>query len=515
MDWRWRSLVALTALKLVLVPSYRSTDFEVHRNWLAITSSLPLSEWYMNETSEWTLDYPPLFAWFEWTLAHAARFFDADMLNVSQLSYASPNTILFQRLSVILTDVVLYGAAWFGTRKYKEPTRNLAFLLVVANAGLLIVDHIHFQYNGLLLGILLWSIALIREGHDLLGGLLFALLLNMKHLFACLGPLYFVYLLRHYCRGKQAVFKFFTLGAMVAAVFAASFGPFILAGQLQQVLGRLFPFKRGLMHAYWAANVWALYAAVDRALALLLPHLGFTVDRTAALMTGGLVQVSNFAVLPDIEAGTTLILVLLTMAPVLVNVWRNPKPDAFASAAAYMCLCSFMAGYHVHEKAVLMVVLPLALDAVSSRAAARTFLMVSITGQYALLPLLFTRNEHPLKMLLLGIYSVGSCILLSACLEHNGGATGSSHQSGEGAVSGLMHKGSSVIKLLGWLNVLYLLGLLGLEAFCSFVCPILAQRLPFLPLMLTSIYCAVGLIHQWGSLCWLPISQIHRERLSN
>lgn len=57
-----------------------------------------------------------------------------------------------QRLSVILTDAVLYGAAWFWTRKYKEPMRNVAMLLAVTNAGLLIVDHIHFQYNGLLLG---------------------------------------------------------------------------------------------------------------------------------------------------------------------------------------------------------------------------------------------------------------------------------------------------------------------------------------------------------------------------
>ena len=30
--------------------------------------------------------------------------------------------------------------------------------------------------------------------------LCFAVLLNMKHLFAALAPLYFVFLLRHYCR---------------------------------------------------------------------------------------------------------------------------------------------------------------------------------------------------------------------------------------------------------------------------------------------------------------------------
>ena len=49
-------------------------------------------------------------------------------------------------------------------------------------------------------GVLLWSLGFIIEGKDLFGGLLFAVLVNMKQLYAVLGPAYFVYLLRNYCR---------------------------------------------------------------------------------------------------------------------------------------------------------------------------------------------------------------------------------------------------------------------------------------------------------------------------
>jgi len=217
------------------------------------------------------------------------------MVEVNNLNYASTATVVFQRFSVIVTDVVLFvavsrfcssqpkrkqGLALF---EHHSDRKSLAILMVtITNAGLLIVDHIHFQYNGLLLGLFILSIAYIGEGKDLKGAFIFACLLNFKHIFIYAVPVFTVYLFRHYC--FQDVFKysnlqefyssrpqtrflrgrFLLLALLVLAVCSVSLWPFVVGcGQLLQLKNRLFPWGRGLTHAYWAPNVWALYNFAD------------------------------------------------------------------------------------------------------------------------------------------------------------------------------------------------------------------------------------------------------------
>ena len=143
---------------------------------------------------------------------------------------------------------------------------------ILLSPALLIIDHVHFQYNGFLYGILILSMVSARkESTMLLGGVLFAVLLCFKHIYLYLAPAYFVYLLRAYCMSEKSIFRIrfgncVKLALGLFSIFGAAFGPFWYWGELDQVLGRLFPFSRGLCHAYWAPNIWAMYSFTDRVL---------------------------------------------------------------------------------------------------------------------------------------------------------------------------------------------------------------------------------------------------------
>ena len=397
----WTVFILISCIKILYIPSYKSTDFEVHRNWLAITSSLPYNKWYTENTSEWTLDYPPYFAWFEFLLSKIAVYFDPEMLKVDNLNYSSWLTIMFQRLSVIVTDLVFaLGVkscadtlpSLLGSTAEKHSggvsRANTLAILLLSNTGLFLVDHIHFQYNGFLSGILLLSIGSLGTGNYMLASVWFSVLLNLKHIYLYIAPAYGIFMLRSYCfKSTQdgrilwssfSLLHLVSLGVAVLANVAIAFGPFLQCGQLEQVLSRLFPFRRGLCHAYWAPNTWAVYNMVDKVLVVAGKMMGLLdSSATVASMTGGLVQDITHTVLPNISPLATAIITLVSMVPALVKLWISPHSMTMFLRCLVLCAwSSFLFGWHVHEKAVLLIILPLAILALGSKQEAKYVLSI-------------------------------------------------------------------------------------------------------------------------------------------
>ncbi|KAB7505799.1 putative dolichyl pyrophosphate Glc1Man9GlcNAc2 alpha-1,3-glucosyltransferase [Armadillidium nasatum] len=474
-----------------------STDFEVHRNWLAITYSLPVKEWYKNDISQWTLDYPPLFALFEFIFSLFAQYFDEKMLIIENLNYKSKMTVLFQRLTVVFTDLLFAYSikeCLNELRKkidLKQSNFHLIFIIIFGNAGLLLVDHIHFQYNGFLFGVLLLSIARILQRRNLEGAFWFCVLLNLKHIYLYIAPAYFVYLYRMECARENNTGKVkwlslpkrncISLASIVIFVFLVSFGPFIALGQLQQVLFRLFPFKRGLCHSYWAPNLWALYNFMDKFLTVLGLKLGYVADVNRGSMTSGLVKEYEHTILPSIAPIHTFLLTVITMLPCLLKLWKSSNnPWQFVRSLTMCGFCSFLFGWHVHEKAILLIILPLSLLSLLSREETKYFTILNVISQYSLFPLIFTPEETVLKVTALLLHSS----LLFSLLEKYWRSR---------------FKPSSFLNMY---ELLYILGLLFVFLYNQFIHHLLGLHisLPFLPLMITSVYCSIGILYCWFGL---------------
>jgi len=429
--------------------------------------------------------------------------------------------VAFQRTTVIITELVLAAALLrFVRGSVDQPLQRIISASLFLHPGFLIVDHIHFQYNGFLFGILLWSLLMARNGNLLGCGFFFAVLLNFKHIYMYQAPAYFVYLLRAFCMSPQGglnMTNLLSLANIVIAVFVVSFGPFILMGQMPQLLSRLFPFKRGLNHAYWAPNGWALVTAADRVILQIVKRTGadFALNTEGVSSTSrGLVGDTVFAVLPNIKPIHTFAITIALQSIFMIKLWRNPTYKSFLCALTLCGYVSYMFGWHVHEKAILLVLVPLSLLAAENHALFRTFVIASVAGIYSLFPLLFTPAETPVKV----VYSVLWMYFTFQPL-----------------VRRLYEFPRSLpMVLIDYLEKLYLAGFFVLHLFVTvfplitappsaqepssassanttacttsegFICPEPdpldpstnssgAGALEFLPLMATSVYCAVGL----------------------
>ena len=415
----------------------QSTDFEVHRNWKAITTSLPIDKWYFDSGSIWTLDYPPLFAYMEYILGMISKLFDKNITVLSNYNYGNWSCKCYQRSTVLIGDILLFFALKkLSTSLKLSNKQSFNFRIAIQLfAGLVYIDNIHFQYNTILFSIFFFSIAYIANEQYLIGALFYTIALCMKHIFIYMAPAYLIFYLKHYIFTKQTTFKdiiskVISCGFVIVLVVLITFFPFIVIclkersiEQFIQIKNRLFPFQRGLLHTYWAPNAWALYSFGDKVLNYIINKNKGSKYNTSAK---GVTQVTEFDYLPNITPNIAngiligMILVFITKTFIIrekcqmeSNEESNKKYKAkqIIKYCLFSNLIFFNFGYQVHEKAFIIIsLLSIMYTGIHTSEEEKTktsndilnnmCYMIIIIGSLAQMPLIHDYRDYLVKIML-------------------------------------------------------------------------------------------------------------------
>jgi alpha-1,3-glucosyltransferase len=201
--------------------------------------------------------------------------------------------------------------------------------------------------------------------------------------------------------------------------------------------------------------------------------------KTEALnsVTRGLVGDTSFAVLPDVSPRMCFLLTIIFQAIPLVKLFAQPTWETFIGAVTLCGYASFLFGWHVHEKAILLVIIPFSLIALRDRRYLSAFRPLAVSGHVSLFPLLFTPAEFPIKT----VYTTFWLILFLVAFDRLAPASSRPR-----------------FFLFDRFSTLYIAVSIPLILYCSLVHQIVfGKSYEFLPLMFLSAYSAIGVVGSW------------------
>lgn len=261
-------------------------------------------------------------------------------------------------------------------------------------------------------------------------------------------------------------------------------------------LKRMFPFDRGLLHAFWAPNIWALYALSDKVLSILGCKLR---EGDVDIMSGHIGAHRPFVCLPNPTPKITTLLFVVSILPVMAGMtfiaFRTRRGIStlvcyLPRFVSYCALSAFVFGWHVHEKMILLAIVPLGASFLSgffpgdslSRFAYAFLLLGGALSCHSLVDGL---AESAVKFLLYIVYGVYATLLLTSWRD------GNVEQRGVG-------------RQLSCAVGAYFVGGVLLELYCGagkgHKLLFGYDRLEFLPLLLVSVYSALGVIFGYALL---------------
>lgn len=365
-------------------------DFEAQRHWQEITVQTPLVSWYHNTTQNdlnyWGLDYPPLTAYHSYMMGLVAEWLDPESIRLfASRGYENENHKTFMRWTVFLSDMYFFVTAVLcicidaERVKIKEKGQvrikvhrnifkrvDIATTLFLLYPGIILIDHGHFQYNCVSLGLFLWAtFFIIAIENDILCTIFFVLALNYKQMELYHALPFFFYLLRK-CflnlppnsKFKYIVTRLNRLAVAVIASFIIIWYPFMSSIQdVQQVVHRLFPLKRGIFEDK-VSNVWCF-------INVFVKLKSFYTNETMAWTC---LTVTGLAVLPS-----------------CLDLFFRINKKKFVLSLINVSLAFFLFSFQVHEKTILLVSIPVLIHFPDDPFMCFWFLLIS---NFSMLPLL-------------------------------------------------------------------------------------------------------------------------------
>eukprot|EP00112_Aurelia_sp_Birch-Aquarium-sp1_P027001 Seg996.3 transcript_id=Seg996.3/GoldUCD/mRNA.D3Y31 product="Dolichyl pyrophosphate Man9GlcNAc2 alpha-1 3-glucosyltransferase" protein_id=Seg996.3/GoldUCD/D3Y31 len=346
-------------------------DYEAQRHWMEITYNLPAKEWYFNSSKNdlmyWGLDYPPVTAYHSWLCGFMSHHINPKWVELaSSRGFESHHHKLFMRYTVLVADLLIYVTAVFAfvhscMSSTKITTKGLICGVILAYPGLILIDHGHFQYNCISLGLTLWSVVFLARKQEVLGAIFFTLALNYKQMELYHAFPFFFYLAGLCWKEKswlRSFLKLACIGATVVGVFLICWLPFLGdVSSILQVVHRIFPVARGLYEDK-VANFWCAVSVVIKIKNMI------SVPRTVQLC---------------------LVTTLAACIPSSVDLFFRPTIRKFLLSLINCSLAFFLFSFQVHEKSILIPALPVCLLLPAKPLECTWFLLISTFSMFPLL----------------------------------------------------------------------------------------------------------------------------------
>lgn len=381
-------------------------DYEAQRHWMELTIHLSPQQWYTYDLQYWGLDYPPLTAYISWLCGKVGSLIDPSWFAFEESrGIETYNSKLFMRSTVVALDMLVYVPALYAFtriwhRSRSSRTQHASLLILLFQPALLLIDFGHFQYNSVMLGLTLLAVDSFAAGLDLVGAVYFVLSLGFKQM-----ALYYAPAIGSYLLGKcvflgpvEGTRLFVRLAVVTLSSFIVLFAPFLppLApiSTFLAAISRIFPFARGIFEDK-VANFWCFTnVTLVKWKPLFLGKEGRLIKVSAALTIVGFLP-AVFGLLwgaykmrlrshsrePEARAisfGTTA---------------RTPSPTLplLLYALLTTSMSFFLFSFQVHEKTILLPLLPLTLLLSGATAGDEVYswgVLGNVVGVFSMWPLL-------------------------------------------------------------------------------------------------------------------------------